>query len=138
MSETFEQLRRLAEEYREGTRQQTDGDGIDPVSWEALLDRVEDQLDEDERDGGIVPAEPVPAEPVPAQPRGPVAIPLSLFTGGALGAALVHPAVGAPGGAPQVVQCLAAGAALAGLGLAASLDRSPRRGPLREGGVAIL
>ncbi|EYT80794.1 hypothetical protein CF54_23400 [Streptomyces sp. Tu 6176] len=133
MSETFEQLRRLAAEHREGTRQQTDRDGIDPVSWEALLDRVEDQLDEDDRDGGAVPA----AAPVPAQPRGPIAIPLSLFTGGALGAALVHPAVGAPGGAPQVVQCLAAGAALAGLGLAASLDRGPRRGPMREGGVAI-
>ncbi|MFC4332035.1 hypothetical protein ACFPC0_30580 [Streptomyces andamanensis] len=134
MSETFDHLRRLAEEHREGTRQQKDGDGIDPVSWEALLDRVEDQLDEDERDGGGVPAT---AGPLPPQPRRPVAIPLSLFTGGALGAALVHPAVGAPGGAPQVVQCLAAGAALAGLGLAASLDRGPRRGPMREGGVAI-
>ena len=48
MYQAFELLRRAAEACRDTTRQ-TRGE-IDPVSWEALLDRVEDQLDEGDRD----------------------------------------------------------------------------------------
>lgn len=46
MYEAFELLRRTAETRREGTRQPPDG--IDPVGWEALLDRVEDRLELEE------------------------------------------------------------------------------------------
>lgn len=48
MYETFELLRSAAENSRAAARRRHGG--IDPVSWEALLDRVEDQLDEDEQD----------------------------------------------------------------------------------------
>lgn len=50
MYQTFELLRQAAEACRAPTRQPPDE--IDPVSWEALLDRVEDQLEEDVRDAG--------------------------------------------------------------------------------------
>ncbi|GAA2511241.1 hypothetical protein GCM10023100_19750 [Actinocorallia cavernae] len=48
MYPTFEVLRQAAEACRAPTRQPPEE--IDPVSWEALLDRVEDQLEEDDRD----------------------------------------------------------------------------------------
>ncbi|GAA1036054.1 hypothetical protein GCM10009566_02530 [Streptomyces murinus] len=48
MYPTFELLRQAAEACRAPTRQPPEE--IDPVSWEALLDRVEDQLEEDDRD----------------------------------------------------------------------------------------
>lgn len=53
MYQTFELLRQAAEACRAPTRQPPEE--IDPVSWEALLDRVEDQLEEEDRDdaGGV-------------------------------------------------------------------------------------
>lgn len=48
MYPTFELLRQAAEACRAPTRQPPEE--IDPVSWEALLDRVEDQMEEDDRD----------------------------------------------------------------------------------------
>ncbi|MFH8337869.1 hypothetical protein [Streptomyces sp. AM6-12] len=52
MYQTFELLRQAAAACRAPTRQPPTQ--IDPVSWEALLDRVEDQLEEDDRDAVIV------------------------------------------------------------------------------------
>ncbi len=55
MYQTFELLRQAAEACRAPTRRPPEE--IDPVSWEALLDRVEDQMEEDDRDGKIVSAD---------------------------------------------------------------------------------
>ncbi|OIK27448.1 hypothetical protein [Streptomyces malaysiense] len=55
MYQTFELLRQAAEACRAPTRQPP-GE-IDPVSWEALLDRVEDRLEEDDRDARPVSAD---------------------------------------------------------------------------------
>ncbi|MFH8368851.1 hypothetical protein [Streptomyces sp. NPDC018031] len=59
MYDTFEVLRRAAEDSREADRQLHGG--IDPVGWEALLDRVEDQLEGDDREGDAVPEPLAPA-----------------------------------------------------------------------------
>jgi hypothetical protein len=53
MDETFDLLRRAAEQRRETIRRLHGG--LDPAAWEALLDRVEDQLEEDDRDEAAVP-----------------------------------------------------------------------------------
>ncbi|MER7493399.1 hypothetical protein ABT033_12385 [Streptomyces pharetrae] len=119
MYDTFELLRRAAEERREHARRLQGG--IDPADWEELLDRVEDHLDDDDRDGTAAPA---PATPASLHTRRQTGLPLSLFATGTLGTALLQPAVDASGSGPQLVHCLAAGAALAGLGRAAMSEGS--------------
>lgn len=120
MYDTFELLRCAAEDSREAARQRQGG--IDPTNWEALLDRVEDQLDEDDQDGDDSSAEPI-SQPL-ARTCAHAALSPSLFASGALGVALMPPAFDvASSGNQFAVQCLAAGAALVGLGLPATLGR---------------
>ncbi|MEV8551217.1 hypothetical protein AB0L04_15480 [Streptomyces glaucescens] len=89
MDETFDLLRRAAEQRRETVRRLHGG--IDPATWQTLLDRVEDKLgaedppEEDDRDDATVP-EPSPSAPLhPGRQAGPS---LSLLSTGSLGTAL--------------------------------------------------
>lgn len=127
MYETFELLRSAAENSRAAARRRHGG--IDPVSWEALLDRVEDQLDEDEQDDDRSPTGKNSASVARARAHG--ALTPSLVAGGALGAALIPAAFGGD----LASQCLVAGAALAGLSLPAALGRG--RGDVFHAGRRI-
>ncbi len=115
MHETFELLRSAAENSRAAARRRHGG--IDPVGWEVLLDRVEDQLDEDEGDDDRRSTEQSP--PSAARTRAQSALTPSLVAGGVLGAALAPAAFG---GEPTA-QFLFAGVALAGLWRPMSLSR---------------
>ncbi|WP_217222724.1 hypothetical protein [Streptomyces anulatus] len=115
MYETFELLRSAAENSRAAARRRHGG--IDPVSWEALLDRVEDQLDEDEQDDHRTPTGKNSASVARAHAH--VALTPSLVAGGVLGAALIPVAFGGD----LASEFLFVGAALAGLALPAALSR---------------
>lgn len=61
MYETFDLLRCAAEDSRKAARKLHGG--IGPTRWEALLDRVEEQLEADDRDGNGV-TEPTDSDPL--------------------------------------------------------------------------
>lgn len=130
MYDTFELLRRMAQDSREAVRQLHGG--IDPVTWEALLDRVEDQLEMDDREDDAV-SESVDFSSLRSCTC--VALPLSIFASGALGADVMQSAVGAASGGNQFTRCVAAGAAWAGLGLTALRDRNGYQTQLKKEGV---
>ncbi|MFE3251095.1 hypothetical protein [Streptomyces sp. NPDC059209] len=116
MSDTFELLRRMAEDSREAARKLHAG--IDPTTWEALLDRVEDQLEkEDRKVDNTSESDDVSA----------VGLPLSILASGALVAALTQPGIDTAGSGNTLAQCTAAGAALAALGLTALRARHGHR-----------
>ncbi|MEU0693718.1 hypothetical protein ABZ349_06970 [Streptomyces niveus] len=130
MYDTFELLRRVAEGSREAARKLHAG--IDPATWEALLDRVEDQLDKDDReDDGV--SESVDSSPLHSCMR--MGLPLSIFAIGALVAAFMQPAADTAESANQLAHFIAAGAALTALSLSAVRDRHGYRTESEAEGV---
>lgn len=110
MYDTFELLRRVAEDSRKAARKIPAG--LDPATWEALLDRVEDQLEMDDRGNDVV-----------SRSDDSSSLHSCAHTTEALSSA------------NKFAQCIAAGVLLAGLGIPALHDRNGYRTNLKKGGA---
>lgn len=131
MHDTFELLRHAAEDSREAMRQRQGG--IDPANWEALLDRVEQQLDDEEQDEDGSSSEQT-SQTHTDQLHANAMLPASFIASALLGAVAISPVVGSHGvGGNTSAQYIAATAAAAGLALVARPERHERQTANREG-----